>query len=144
MVNPLTTAWRNIMSRKRTTSDKESTEPATPAESGATVAERPAAETQAEGQSFAGKVGQKKYVPGPDPFPVARDSLANVRLFYSDEDRQVAIKFGEGLPEDKPSDAVLDKMREAGFRWNNTHRIWAHPFRESAVTARIKGEQVYQ
>ena len=93
------------MSRKRK-SDKESTETATatetaaPAESATAVAEPPAAEAQPEGRSFADKVGKKKYVPDPDPFGIATDKAAGVRLFQSKQDRQMAIKFGDGRPKE--------------------------------------------
>jgi hypothetical protein len=76
---------------------------------------------------FADRVGQKKSVAAPDPFGIAIDNVAGVRLFESKLDRQMAIKFGEGRPEDKPSQAVIDKMKAAGFRWNPADRIWAHP-----------------
>jgi hypothetical protein len=127
------------MSRKRTP-DQESTETTT------TVAtETPAAEAAGNGQSFADKVGQKNWVPTPDPFGIAIDSVAGVRLFESKQDRQMAIKFGEGRLEDKPSQAVIDKMKEAGFRWNPADRIWAHPVRaESAMGTRIDAEKLYQ
>ena len=57
----------------------------------------------------------------------------------------MAIKFGEGRPEDKPSQAVIDTMKEAGYRWNPSDRIWAHPVRpESAMSTRIEAERLYQ
>src|SRR6202158_2739749 len=126
------------MSRKRTT-DQES--PETPT----AVAEPPTAEANADGQSFGDKVGQKKWGPAADPFGIAKDNLAGVRLFESRQDRQVAIKFGEGRPEDKPSQAVIDTMKEAGYRWNPADRIWAHPvWSESAMSTRIEAERLYQ
>ena len=95
--------------------------------------------------SFAERVGQKKRVSAPDPFGIATDYLAGVRLFESKQDRQMAIKFGEGRPEDKPSQAVIDTMKEAGYRWNPSDRIWAHPVRsESAMSTRIEAERLYQ
>ena len=95
------------MSRKRTP-DKESTETAA-----AAVAEPPAAANDnapaaMKPRSFAERVGQKKRVSAADPFGIAKDNLAGVRLFESKQDRQMAIKFGEGRPEDKPSQAVID------------------------------------
>src|SRR5437016_868018 len=111
------------MSRKRTTQDQESAETST------AVAEAPAAEAASDKPGFAEKVGQKNYVAAPDPFSIAGDYLAGVQLFESRQDRQVAIKFGEGRPEDKPSQAVIDKMKESGYRWNPEHKIWAHPVR---------------
>jgi hypothetical protein len=128
-----------MSTRKRTPTNQESNE-TTP-----TVAEPPAAEAKPDGQTFAERVGQKKPPAAPDPFGIAKDNLAGVRLFESKQDRQMAIKFGDGSPEDKPSQAVIDKMKEAGYRWNPSDRIWAHPVRgESAMSTRIEAEQLYQ
>jgi len=127
------------MSSRNRTPDQESTETTT------AVAEPPAAETKPEGQNFADRVGQRKWVSAPDPFGIATDNLAGVRLFESKRDRQMAIKFGDGRPEDKPSQAVIDTMKEAGYRWNPADRIWAHPVRpESAMSTRIEAERLYQ
>ena len=132
------------MSRKRTP-DQESTETTTPPESATAVAEPPAPETTDEGQTFADRVGQKKWQPAPDPFGIAADYVAGVRLFESKQDRQMAIMFGEGRPEDKPSQAVIDRMKQAGYRWNPSDRIWAHPVRaESAKSTRIEADRLYQ
>src|ERR1022692_286460 len=100
------------MSPRKRTPDKEATETTT------ATAEPPAPDTNENGQSFADRVGQKKYVPAPDPFGLAVDNVAGVRLFESKQDRQMAIKFGEGRFEDKPSQAVIDTMKQAGYRWN--------------------------
>ncbi len=127
------------MSSRKRTPDQESTETQT------AVAEPPAAEAPAEGRSFAERVGQRQRVTAADPFGIAKDNLAGVRLFESRQDRQMAIKFGEGRPEDKPSQAVIDKMKEAGFRWNAADRIWAYPVSaESAMRTRIEAERLYQ
>ena len=57
----------------------------------------------------------------------------------------MAIKFGNGRPEDKPSQAVIDTMKEAGYRWHPSQRIWAHPVRsESAMGTRIEAERLYK
>jgi hypothetical protein len=122
------------MSSRKRTPDKESTETVT------AVAEPPAAEAKADGLSFAERVGQKRFVTPPDPFLIAVDNLAGVRLFESKQDRQMAVKF-----EDKPSQAVIDTMKEAGFRWMPVDRIWAHPVRsEFALSTRIDAERLYQ
>lgn len=127
------------MSRKRTPGQ----EPA--AEGTSAVAEPPANETQAEGRSFAERVGQRKVSFAPDPFGIAADYVAGVQLFESKRERQMAIKFGEGRPEDKPSQAVIEMVKEAGYRWNPADRIWSHPVRpESAMTTRIEAERLYQ
>jgi hypothetical protein len=110
-----------------------------------TVADPPAAEPKPDDQSFADSVGQKKWVTAPDPFGIAADYLAGVRLFESKQDRQMAIKFGEGRPEDKPSPAVIAKLKEAAYRWNPSDRIWARPVTpESAMRTRIEAEWLYQ
>jgi hypothetical protein len=128
------------MSSHQRTPDQESTEATT------AVAEPPAAESNSEGPRFADRVGQKKkWTSAPDPFGIATDYQAGVSLFESKRDRRVAIKFGDGRPEDKPSQAVIDKMKEAGYRWHPSQRMWAHPVRsESAMGTRIEAERLYQ
>jgi hypothetical protein len=127
------------MSSRKRTPDKDSTETPT------AVAEPPAAEAKPDGQTFADRVGQKQRPSAPDPYGIAVDGIAGVRLLESKQDRQVAIKFGEGRPEDKPSQAVIDKLKEAGYRWNPSHRIWAHPVRsDSAMATRIEAERLFQ
>ena len=70
---------------------------------------------------------------------------AGVRLFESKQDRQMAIKFGDGSPEQKPSQAVIDRVKEAGYRWDPSERVWTHPVRgDSAMTTRIDAEKLYQ
>ena len=107
--------------------------------------EPPAPDANGDGQSIAEKVGPRKWTPAPDPFGIAKDNLAGVRLFESKQDRQMAIKFGEGRPEDKPSQAVIELLKEAGYRWNPANRIWTHPVRsDSAMSTRIEAEWLYQ
>jgi hypothetical protein len=127
------------MSSRNRTPDQESPETTT------AVAEPPAPETNESRPSFADRVGKKKWVSAPDPFAIAADYLAGVHLFESKQDRQMAIRFGEGRSEEKPSQAVIDTMKEAGYRWNPSDRIWAHPVRpESAMSTRIEAERLYQ
>ena len=127
------------MSSQKRTPENDSADTST------AIAEPPAPETNGNGQSFADRVGQKKWVSAPDPFGIATDYVAGVRLLESKQDRQMAIKFGNGRPEDKPSQAVIDTMKEAGYRWNPSDRIWAHPVRpESAMGTRIDAERLYQ
>lgn len=126
------------MPRKRTP-DQSSTD--TESTSSTATAEPVASEIPEQKQSFADRVGQRKqWVSGPDPFEIATDPVAGVRLFESRRDRQMAIKFNE-----KPSQAVLDKMHQAGWSWKPADGIWAHPVRPgSAVTTRIRAERLYQ
>src|SRR5208282_2905531 len=132
------------MSRKRTP-DQESPETTTPTETPTAVAEPPAADAKPEGRSFADRVGKKEWKPTPDPYGIATDPVAGVRLFESKRDRQVAIQFGEGRPEAKPSQAVIEMLKEAGYRWNPADRIWAHPIRsDSEKTTRVEAEWLFQ
>ena len=51
----------------------------------------------------------------------------------------MAIKF-----EEKPSQAVIDTLKDAGYRWNPSEKIWAHPVRyESANTTRVEADRLY-
>ncbi len=128
-----------MSSRKRTTGQEPTTESAT------AVAEPPAAEAKADGQTFVERVGQRKTVLAPDPFGIASDTLAGVQLFESKRHRQMAIRFGEGRPEDKPNQAIIDKVKEAGYRWSPEDRVWSHQVRpESAMSTRIEAERLYQ
>jgi len=126
------------MPRKRTP-DQPSTE-VEPQTTTATV-EPTAVELGEQQQTFAERVGKRKqWVPGPDPFEIAGDYLAGVRLFESKRDRQMAIKFDE-----KPSQAVIDKLKDEGFRWNPDDKIWAHPvWPASAMSTRIRAERLYR
>lgn len=137
------------MSRKRK-SDKESTDTttteATTPDASTTVTEPPATandESPAANDnrpSFAERVGQRNRVAAPDPFVIAADHVVGVRLYESRRDRQMAIKF-----EEKPSRAVLDTMRDAGWVWKQADKIWAHAITpDSAATTRVKAERLYQ
>jgi hypothetical protein len=123
-----------MSSRKRTPDQEPAKE-----ETSTAVADPPAAANDNQ-PNFADRVGQRKFTAAPDPFGIAGDYVAGVRLFESKQDRQMALKFDE-----KPSQAVIDKLKEAGYRWNPTDRIWAHPVRaDSAMTTRIEAERLYQ
>jgi hypothetical protein len=127
------------MSNRKRTSEQEP-----PAETSTAVAEPPPAANDNQ-PSFAERVGQRKRITAADPFGIAHDNVAGVRLFESRQDRQMAIKFGEGRPEDKPSQAVIDKLKENGYRWVPADKIWAHPvWPASAMTTRINAERLYQ
>ena len=130
------------MSSRKRTPDQE-----TPAETPATVAEPPAAANDnapAGGDnkpSFAERVGgPRKWPTAPDPFGIASDNLAGVRLFESKDDRQMALKF-----EDKLSQAVIDKLKAEGYHWQPANRVWAHEvWPSSSMSTRIKAERLYQ
>ena len=106
-----------------------------------TVAE-PAPESNGEQKpSFVERLGERNNrIIVPDPFGIASDLAAGVRLFESRQDRLMAIKFDE-----KPSQEVIDKLKDSGFRWNPSDKVWVHPVRiESARATRIEAERLYQ
>jgi hypothetical protein len=136
------------MSRKRTSNDSSTETPAEGSDAPATDATVTIAEPSVDvvaQTTFTDKVGQQKYKPISDPFGIASDNLAGVHLMESRQDQQIAIKFGDGSPEAKPSQAVIDKMKEFGWRWKPADRIWAMPlYPDTARITRIEAEQLYQ
>src|SRR6201993_2140244 len=102
--------------RKRTPDQDQQSETSTTVEQPPAAANDNAPASNDNQPSFAERVGQRKRIPAADPFGIAHDNIAGVRLFESRQDRQMAIKFGDGSAEAKPSQAVIDKMKEAGYR----------------------------
>jgi hypothetical protein len=127
-----------MSSKNRTPGDE-------PPETGTAVAEPAADDAGGDQRSFAERVGRRKPVSAADPFEIAVDTEAGIRQFESRRDRQVAFKFGEGRPEDKPSPQVIDKLKQAGYRWNRNDRIWAHALTpDSSMSTRIKADELYK
>jgi len=91
--------------------------------------------------TFVERLGERSSRPAtPDPFLIAFDNIARVRLFENRQARVMAIKFDE-----KPAQAVTDVLKEAGFRWNPADRVWTQPVRgDSAMATRIDAERLYQ
>lgn len=76
----------------------------------------------------------------PDPFGIASDLLAGVRLFESRRDRVMAVGFDA-----KPSPEVIARMKAADYRWNPRDQVWVMPVRpESARATRIEAERLFQ
>lgn len=91
--------------------------------------------------SFVEKLARQRN-PGivPDPFGIAGDYQAGVRLFENRRERLMVIKF-----EQKPSSDVLTRMKDGGFRWNPRDQVWVHPiYQEQARQIRIEAERTYQ
>jgi hypothetical protein len=127
------------MSRRNRTPDKDSTENST------AVASQPVTEGGETAPGFAERVGEKNYKPLPDPFGIATDYLAGVRLMENKKERVMAIQFGDGGTESKPSQEVIDMVKAAGYRWNPSERLWTHPIRfDTAMTTRIEADRLYQ
>jgi len=91
--------------------------------------------------SFVERLGERLSRPTtPDPFVIALDSAAGVRLYESRQEGGMAIGFTE-----KPAQAVIDRIKEEGYRWNPTDRVWKHAVqRDSAMSTRIDAERLYQ
>jgi hypothetical protein len=116
-------------------------QPSTQTEAVAATAAAESVEPNEEKPTFVERVGRKgKRIAAPDPFGIAGDYVAGVHLFESKRDRQMAIQFDE-----KPGQPVIDKLKEAGYRWNPTDRVWTHALRQgSAMSTRIEAERLYQ
>ena len=137
-----------MSSRNRTPNQDatgNSTETSPETQSAITVADQPVSEGAENAASFAERVGEKNYKPLPDPFGIATDYQAGVRLIESKRDHLMAIQFGDGSAESKPSQEVIGMVKEAGYRWNPSDRMWTHPVRyETAMTTRIEADRLYQ
>ena len=120
----------------QTTPELQTTEPATTAQEAP-----PVSETTEPQPSFVERVQQRRgRAVAPDPFGIAGDVVAGVRLFESRRYRQMAIKF-----EEKPPQEVLDLVKSAGYRWNSRDLMWVHPIHpDSAMATRIEAERLFQ
>lgn len=77
----------------------------------------------------------------PDPFAIAGDYQAGVKLLESRRYRRSEIEFADG----KPSQAVIDKLKEDGFRWSPQEKLWIHPIgTRDAMATRIEAERTYK
>lgn len=90
------------------------------------------------GTSFAEKVGKKEYKPVPDPFGIASDYVAGVRLSESRRYGKMLLAF-----EEKPTPEVTAKLKEAGFRWEPLEKVWTLSTRANPMTARIDADRVF-
>ena len=108
----------HIMSSRKRTPDQPSTETSTATADPPAVATDTPPAANDNRPSFAERVGQRKRIA--DPFGSAIDTVAGVRFLDSKEDQQVALKF-----EERPSQAVIDKVKEHGYHWNSFHRIFS-------------------
>lgn len=141
----------DYMARKRTPKDSTPSEIPAPVQvesEQATAAsvvtpepESPAPEAPQERPRFVDRIQQQRgRAIAADPFGIAGDYEAGVRLFENRRYRQMAIKF-----EEKPGQEVLDRVKAAGYRWNSNDFMWVHPIEaDSAMTTRIEAERLYQ
>jgi hypothetical protein len=103
--------------------------------------EPPAPEGPGQQPSFVERVQQQRGRNiASDPFGIAGDYEAGVRLLESRRYRQMVIKF-----EEKPSPEVLERVKSAGYRWSPNDKAWVQSIpRESARATRIEAERLYQ
>ncbi|HUQ71453.1 MAG TPA: hypothetical protein VM165_18135, partial [Planctomycetaceae bacterium] len=100
--------------------------------------DQPIVESQAR---QAGDEPQDERQFAPDPFTVATDPLAGVKLLLSRRFRRAEIEFADG----KPSQPVIDKLKEREFRWEPKEKIWIRPMRTAdAVSTRIEAERTHK
>lgn len=77
----------------------------------------------------------------PDPFPIATDSAAGVKLREHRRFRRAEIEFADG----KPSQPVIDKLKADHFQWNSQDKLWVRPIKgEDKMATRIEAERTYQ
>lgn len=64
----------------------------------------------------------KKYAPEANPRPWAHSNKVGVEFFTHREPYQSEIVF-----EEKPSQAVIDHLKDNGFEWKSQAKLWARP-----------------
>ncbi len=89
--------------------------------------------------------GDERSEPAPkkfaaDPFGIASDYLAGVHLAESRRYRRSQLSFDE-----KPSQPVIELLKENGFRWNAQDKLWSRPIEAAAAMQdRISAEKLFQ
>ncbi|HUY89233.1 MAG TPA: hypothetical protein VMV10_10900 [Pirellulales bacterium] len=63
-----------------------------------------------------------EHVSEPNPRSWAGNNAAGVEFLTRKEPYEALIRFKE-----KPSQEVIDTMKDAGFRWNRDEQAWARP-----------------
>jgi len=64
----------------------------------------------------------RQYPPEPNPRGWAHNNVVNVEFSTRRDPYQAQLAF-----KDKPSQAVIDALKDAGFRWNGPDKIWTRP-----------------
>lgn len=129
------------MPRKRKTEQPTNTTESPEIPATAAVAEPPLPEEPAEKRSFADRFGKRENTNTlPDPFEIAGDYAAGIRLFDSRAEGLMILKFDE-----RPSPTIIEKVKESRCRYNPTRKFWEHPYRrDTAMGTRIEFERLYQ
>jgi hypothetical protein len=83
---------------------------------------------------------KKPYIPAPDPFGLHHDILAGVHLRESRKYHQMQIVFDE-----KPSQAIIDKIKEGGYRWNRESEMWTRQMnQDNAMQTRVDADRLFK
>jgi hypothetical protein len=97
----------------------------------------PADATATRGEEPPAAAGDRR--PPRDPFGIAKDYLAGVRLLESRQYRQVQLAFDQ-----KPSEAVIAAVKEGGFKWNGPERVWTRQLGAQPVQVRTEAERLFE
>ena len=117
------------MSKHKTVTQAQEVSPETPIATAPAEQRQPGDDPAEQPKKFA-----------PDPFGIASDKAAGVRLAESRRYRQSLLSF-----DDKPPQEVTDKLKEYGFRWNSQDKLWARPIEAAAALQdRIDAEKLFQ
>ena len=83
---------------------------------------------------------KKQFTPAPDPFGIHSDYLAGIHLRESRKYRQIQIVFDE-----KPSQAIIDKIKESGYRWNREDEMWTRQMnQDNAMQTRVDADRLFK
>jgi hypothetical protein len=89
--------------------------------------------------SHAEAVGKRPFTPHKDPFSLINDYVAGVKLSESRQHGEMIIAFRE-----KPSAAVLEKMRDGHFQWHSRDKVWTRKLGDDPMTVRIDAERLHR
>jgi len=86
------------------------------------------------------QVEEPRRVFAPDPFARASDYAVGLHLAESRRARRSLFSFDE-----RPTQAVIDKLKENDFRWNSRDRNWVKPIhQDTALQDRIDADRLYR
>ena len=86
-------------------------------------------------------------VKAPDPHGIETVNIEGykIQLLRSRQFRQMQLRFGEGLPEDKPSDAVRGLLKNNGFHWNTKDHVWTYQLKHGQEhQGHLEAERVFE
>lgn len=80
-----------------------------------------------------------EHVVAPNPRGWAHNNVAGVEYLTRKDPYEALIRFNE-----KPAQAIIDYMKDNGFRWNRDEQMWARPIRyDTAAQDRELGRRTY-